>query len=91
MLQGFYVHKNYPDFMSKGVAPCSTMDPELYFPEKGNGGNRELLLARRLCNTCPYKVECLEWAIEHREVGVWGGTTERERSRIRRTRRNSKS
>lgn len=88
MLQGFYVHKDYPDFMAKGIAPCATMDPEAYFPEKGVGTDKTVAMAKRLCHTCPYQVECLEWALEHREIGVWGGTTERERSRIRRTRRN---
>jgi WhiB family redox-sensing transcriptional regulator len=91
MIQAFYVHKDYPDFMSQGVAPCATMDPELYFPDKGNGGNKEFAIAKRLCFTCQYRVECLEWALEHRETGVWGGTTERERSKIRRTRRGKKS
>lgn len=36
------------------------------------------------CNTCPTKIDCLEWAIANNEpYGVWGGTTTRERERIR--------
>lgn len=30
---------------------------------------------------------CREWAIENKEFGVWGGTTEKERKRIRRMRK----
>jgi WhiB family transcriptional regulator, redox-sensing transcriptional regulator len=46
----------------------------------------EAVLAR--CARCPVKDECLNYAMQHRNlVGVWGGTTERERRRIRRQRR----
>ena len=36
-------------------------------------------LAKRVCSACPIKSECLEWALEHPEEGVWGGTTRPER------------
>lgn len=37
--------------------------------------------AINVCRTCPHQVECLAWAIEHDECGIWGGTTDRERLR----------
>lgn len=79
----------YPDFMIKGFPPCSTADPELYFPEKGSGGQGiiEIKMAKRICSSCPYKAECLSWAVANDEIGIWGGTTQKERRALRRQRR----
>lgn len=45
--------------------------------------------ALEVCKVCPLatKKACLEWAIERREEGVWGGTTTNKRKIIRRDRR----
>jgi hypothetical protein len=29
--------------------------------------------AALICHTCPERLECLRWAVEQRETGVWGG------------------
>jgi len=43
--------------------------------------------AREFCRTCPVRTECLAHALDQRiEFGVWGGTTERERRAMLRTR-----
>ncbi|MCZ4515672.1 WhiB family transcriptional regulator [Streptomyces sp. ActVer] len=40
--------------------------------------------AERLCAGCPVVVECLAYAMADRRLsGVWGGTTEVERRRLR--------
>jgi WhiB family redox-sensing transcriptional regulator len=37
-----------------------------------------------MCAACPVQIECAEYALRARvAVGVWGGTTESERKRIR--------
>jgi WhiB family redox-sensing transcriptional regulator len=36
--------------------------------------------AKAVCRKCPVSLECLVYAINHREPGVWGGTTEAERA-----------
>lgn len=36
--------------------------------------------AKRVCSTCPIISECLTWAIDNFEEGVWGGTTKYERA-----------
>lgn len=41
---------------------------------------------KRICDGCPAKSECLEFALENRYVGTWGGTDEKERFSIRRSR-----
>jgi WhiB family redox-sensing transcriptional regulator len=62
-------------------ALCRQTDPEAFFPEKG-GSTRE---AKAVCLRCPVRAECLESALEHDErFGIWGGTSERERRRLKR-------
>jgi WhiB family redox-sensing transcriptional regulator len=42
--------------------------------------------AKRLCLTCPVRVECATHALNvGEEYGVWGGFTETERARLRET------
>lgn len=40
--------------------------------------------AKMVCNSCDYQVECLAWAMDKKEIGIWGGTTEYERAQLRR-------
>ena len=62
-------------------ALCAQTDPEAFFPEKG-GSTRE---AKKICQGCPVKDECLEYALAHDErFGIWGGMSERERRRLKR-------
>ena len=68
------------EWMTGGV--CAQVDPDLWFPEKG-GSTRE---AKALCARCPVRPECLGYALAHDErFGVWGGASERDRRRIKRT------
>jgi WhiB family redox-sensing transcriptional regulator len=65
-------------------ALCAETDPEAFFPEKG-GSTRE---AKRVCLGCDVRAECLEFALTNDErFGIWGGLSERERRRLRLTRR----
>ena len=60
---------------------CAQTDPEAFFPEKG-GSTRE---AKRICQGCQVKDECLEYALANDErFGIWGGLSERERRRLKR-------
>ena len=69
-----------PAWMTGGV--CAQVDPELWFPEKG-GSTRE---AKALCTGCPVQVQCLAYALANDErFGVWGGASERDRRRMKRT------
>lgn len=64
---------------------CATEDPELFFPIGRRGDPyRELqvALAKSICQGCPFRIDCLTFALEHREeCGIWGGE-EIERGRI---------
>jgi hypothetical protein len=41
--------------------------------------------AKEVCDGCPVRPECLEWALENDEEGVWGGTSSYQRQQLRRT------
>ncbi|MFP5322758.1 MAG: WhiB family transcriptional regulator [Acidimicrobiia bacterium] len=63
---------------------CRGADPDLFFPDRGES----LEPAKAVCAECVVRDECLEFALAAGErFGVWGGTSERERRRIRRQRR----
>ena len=63
---------------------CRGLDPELFFPERGGNDTAQQALA--VCHTCPCRDACLGWAIANEAYGIWGGTTESERQRIRKQR-----
>lgn len=66
---------------------CQGMDTNLFFPYKGESA-KEALSA---CNgtdrqpECPVKSQCLEYALSLPSlcVGIWGGTSQKERRRLR--------
>jgi WhiB family transcriptional regulator, redox-sensing transcriptional regulator len=66
------------EFWADGA--CYGLDPELFHPERGASTSN----ARAVCAACAVRPDCLRWAItNHEHFGVWGGTSERERRRIR--------
>lgn len=64
-------------------ANCLGVDPDLFFPEKGES-TRE---AKEICRGCVVREDCLECAMAHYEkFGIWGGMSGKERRRVRRQR-----
>jgi WhiB family redox-sensing transcriptional regulator len=62
---------------------CVGVDPDLFFPGQGDPTGA----AKQVCAGCTVREACLEYALDNCErFGVWGGLSERERRRIRRTR-----
>jgi WhiB family transcriptional regulator, redox-sensing transcriptional regulator len=62
-------------------ALCAQSDPESFFPDKGGSARAAL----EVCERCPVRAECLNFALENDErFGIWGGTTERQRRELRR-------
>ena len=61
-------------------AVCASADPEEWFPEKGANSRK----AKNICRTCPVIDECLQFALDNNEKGIWGGTSTRERATLRR-------
>ena len=63
-------------------AACRGMGPQLFYPEKGNPA--DAWEAKELCRTCPVRPDCLEYALDTGDRhGIWGGTTEKPRMRMR--------
>ncbi len=68
-------------------ARCRGVDPLIFHPLSDE---EEANDAKAICELCPVREACLEYAISAREKdGVWGGLTARERRRIIRQRRRS--
>ena len=67
------------DWMLEGI--CRETDPELFFPE--GSGVHHGLTARKLCRSCPVQSTCFDFAMDNMEIGIWGGTNERERAFLR--------
>ena len=73
------VTPNRPAWMRR--AACAGVEVDVFFPGPRASGEQ----ARRLCATCPVRAECLAFAVDDRTtVGIWGGTDENERRRLRR-------
>lgn len=64
-------------------AACRDMNPDIFFPTRGE----DVRPAKRVCAGCPVRQQCLDYALDNQEkYGIWGGTGERERRRLRRER-----
>ncbi len=71
-------------------AVCQSVDPEVFFPEKGEGVRE----AKRVCGGCAVRVECLTWTLATEATigkrdgfvghihGIYGGLTAQERTRL---------
>lgn len=69
-------------------AACVGQDPDLFFPIGTTGPAAEQAdEAKAICAGCRVRDACLDWAVEHGELGIWGGTDEEARARTRRARR----
>ena len=69
-------------------AACQEADPEMFFPVSPAGrGRDEAARAKAFCAACQVRRQCLQFALAtHQAHGVWGGTTDEERRRHRRSR-----
>ncbi len=66
-------------------AACRDMDPDLFFPIGTTGPALDQIeAAKGICRACPVRHFCLEYALStNQEAGVWGGTSEDERRKLR--------
>jgi WhiB family redox-sensing transcriptional regulator len=80
-----------PRFIVDNTPACSTVDPELFFPQEIEVSPNKVVSkylnmseAKRVCANCPLALQCLEYALKNAEIGIWGGTTESQRESLRR-------
>ena len=66
-------------------ALCRDSNAELFFPIGSTGIALDMIeAAKDICEQCPAKDPCLEFALQtNQEAGIWGGSTEEERRLIR--------
>ena len=66
-------------------AACRDTDPDLFFPIGSTGPAVEQIdAAKAVCQLCEAQPLCLEFALAtNQESGVWGGTSEDERRKLR--------
>jgi WhiB family redox-sensing transcriptional regulator len=84
-----------PSFLEKDDPLCAQTDPELFFSQPVAGSEdlfktkRSVYLSERqakeICKECPLIKDCLAYALKYDEHGIWGGTTEQDREKIRRS------
>ena len=66
-------------------AACRDTDPDLFFPVGTTGPALEqIATAKSVCQLCEALHPCLEFALmTHQDSGIWGGTSEEERRKLR--------
>lgn len=65
-----------------GTPACLGINTELFFTEEK--GNYEYLdYIKKICKTCPVRVQCFDYAMDNLVHGIWAGTTKEERDRYR--------
>jgi hypothetical protein len=68
-----------------GGVECSQL-PHVFFPEDETEPylRRKLIaVAKEVCNDCPVRLRCFDYAYSAGMVGIWGGTTAEERTKLR--------
>jgi Transcription factor WhiB len=62
-------------------AVCRGLPVEWFFPERGDHESR--ILGQMCCEECPVQERCYDFGLAHEEqVGIWGGTSAKERQEI---------
>ena len=69
----------------RDLAACRDTNPDLFFPVGTTGpAIEQIAQAKAVCSECPSRAPCLEFALmTNQDSGVWGGTSEEERRKIR--------
>jgi hypothetical protein len=58
-------------------APCRGNPVEWWHPTQGQSAvrNPEIRIAKKICSSCDYTAECLEFGIGTKSSGIYGGVT----------------
>lgn len=66
------------DWHGRGL--CIGEDPDVFFPSHGDLG----AMAREICAACAVRDDCLNYATQADEFGIWGGLDQQERRNLKR-------
>lgn len=61
-------------------------EPNWWFPST-HTPMRHVNTAKKICEMCPVKQECLDWACNHEQYGIWGGVGPKHREFLGRDRK----
>jgi WhiB family redox-sensing transcriptional regulator len=78
------VHDDVPDRAAEDLGwqddtPCQQADGDIWFPDRGAAAEP----AKAICRSCISRLDCLSYALDRYDEGIWGGFTERERRRLK--------
>lgn len=75
----------YPPFLATAPPVPCVAEPDLFVATRNE---RELARVRReelavaVCQRCPVRAACLAWAVATGQQGVWGATTDFQRTGV---------
>lgn len=79
-----------PDPKWSRHARCRGSNTNTFYPHPSD--NATAVVARAICASCPVADACLDYALGIGEPhGIWGGTSERQRRKLRRARAKEQS
>lgn len=83
-MNNHYQKTKKPNIYWRDHAACKGMDLGLFFPERGEPYS-VIRQTKKICFGCPVMLECLEMILntENDNFGIFGGTTPKERRKIR--------
>jgi hypothetical protein len=63
-----------------GSVECEEL-PDVFFAQEASTSGQRLVeeIAKNICNSCPVKALCRDYALSTKVYGIWGGTTFEER------------
>ena len=64
-------------------AACGDLPVNRFYPDPRARSNARAAAAVEVCNACPVRSSCRAVALTRDEHGVWGGTAEADRTRMR--------
>jgi WhiB family transcriptional regulator, redox-sensing transcriptional regulator len=82
--EDFMTMAEHQDWREQGA--CLSANPDLFFPISSRGASAgQIARAKGICAGCPVREPCLSFALStQQQFGIWGGTTEDERKKMRR-------
>lgn len=73
------------DWRGRGL--CVGENPDAFFPSRNDPGSA----ARKVCAACTVKDDCLGYALDADEFGIWGGLDQIERRNLKRRQHRKKT
>jgi WhiB family transcriptional regulator, redox-sensing transcriptional regulator len=71
------------DLMWRADAECYGEELVLFFPDTSEKEwQQKARTAKRICRSCGVRMQCLQFAVDTKSTGIFGGLSERERKEL---------